>query len=182
MSMNDSELPVTIAVRRPDGSIDNVRVGTAVRDGNGFRLRLDELRIGATGSAAPIAQASQASSMGNPAPAWGLSLSAASVAGAMFPNYGRSKGRPVVGATMNDLEFYANGCRRTLNDPTKARWHDKERVLLAAIEAEMAKHAGGGAAGASFSRVSSAASPLDDIPPPDMNFGPPPDEDDDIPF
>lgn len=56
--------------------------------------------------------------------------------GPVFPPYGRSKGLPVRGATAADLEFYANGCRRTLADESKARWHDKERALLAAIEAE----------------------------------------------
>jgi single-strand DNA-binding protein len=56
--------------------------------------------------------------------------------GAVFPPYGRSKGQPVKGASAQDLEYYANGCRRTLADPEKARWHDRERVLLAAIEAE----------------------------------------------
>ena len=45
---------------------------------------------------------------------------------------------------MQDLEYYANGCKRTLNDPGKARWHDKEKVLLAAIEAEIARQGGGG--------------------------------------
>ena len=58
--------------------------------------------------------------------------------GAVFPNYGRSKGMPVAGASVQDLEFYANGCRRSLADESKARWHDKERQLLAAIEAELA--------------------------------------------
>lgn len=57
--------------------------------------------------------------------------------GAVFPNYGRSKGQPVRGASVQDLEFYAKGCRRTLADESKSRWHDKERQLLAAIEAEL---------------------------------------------
>lgn len=57
----------------------------------------------------------------------------------VFPPYGRSKGMPIKGASMQDLDFYANGCRRTLADDSKARWHDKERALLAAIEAEMAR-------------------------------------------
>lgn len=56
---------------------------------------------------------------------------------AVFPPYGRSKGMPIKGASQQDLEFYANGCRRTLADPAKERWHEKERALLAAIEAEM---------------------------------------------
>ncbi len=65
----------------------------------------------------------------------------------VFPPYGRSKGLPISGASMQDLEFYANGCRRTLSDPGKARWHDKERVLLAAIEGEMSRQGGGGGGG-----------------------------------
>lgn len=68
----------------------------------------------------------------------------------VFPPYGRSKGLPISGASMQDLEFYANGCRRTLSDPGKARWHDKERVLLAAIEGEMARQGGGGGGGGGF--------------------------------
>ena len=35
---------------------------------------------------------------------------------------------------MQDLEYYANGARRSLADSSKARFHDKERSLLAAIE------------------------------------------------
>ena len=48
------------------------------------------------------------------------------------------------GASGQDLEFYATGARRTLADPGKARFHDKERALLAAIEAEQARQGGGG--------------------------------------
>ena len=62
--------------------------------------------------------------------------------GMVFPPYGRSKGVPISGASLQDLEFYANGCRRSLGDPSKSRWHDKERVLLGAIEAEMARQRG----------------------------------------
>ena len=57
----------------------------------------------------------------------------------VFPNYGASKGQPVRGASMKDLAYYATGARRTLDDPSKERWHDKERRLLEAIEAEIAR-------------------------------------------
>lgn len=67
---------------------------------------------------------------------------AAGGTGARFGNYGRSKGQPVEGATMQDLEYYAGGCRRSLADPAKARFHDSERVLLAAIEAEITRQQG----------------------------------------
>lgn len=63
-------------------------------------------------------------------------VGAPQVGGPVFPNYGKSKGLPVSGAAPGDLKFYASGCRRSLADPTKARFHDKERALLAAIEAE----------------------------------------------
>lgn len=62
---------------------------------------------------------------------------AASGGGAVFPNYGKSKGLPVVDAPLQDLEYYMEGALRTLNDPTKERFHAKERALLFAIEAEL---------------------------------------------
>lgn len=62
----------------------------------------------------------------------------------VFPPYGRSKGMPIAGASQQDLEFYIQGSRRSLDDPTKARFHDKERVLLAAMEAELTRQGGGG--------------------------------------
>lgn len=80
--------------------------------------------------------------------------------GAVFPNYGRRKGAPVRGAAKGDLEFYAEGCRRSLADSSKARWHDKEQRLLNAIEAELARHGGDTPPPA----PSQMSSPDDDIP------------------
>lgn len=60
----------------------------------------------------------------------------------VFPPYGRNKGGAIVGASIQDLEFYANGARRSLGDPSKERFHDKERALLGAIEAEIARQGG----------------------------------------
>jgi len=40
------ELPVTVAVTRPSGDVEYVRVGTAFDNGNGFTLRLGDLAIG----------------------------------------------------------------------------------------------------------------------------------------
>lgn len=131
------QYPVTVAVRRPDGRVEQVRVGTAVRSGEGFTLTLGEMTIGgAPDAAAPAARRA--------APAAG---GGGGGDGMVFPNYGRSKGAPIVGASLQDLEFYANGARRTLNDPSKSRWHDKEKQLLAAIEAEIARQQGGGGSG-----------------------------------
>ena len=145
--MADNGYPVTVAVKRPDGSIEQVRVGTAFKAEDGFSLQLGELAIGSTPEPARSAPSSV------PAGAGG---------GMVFPPYGRSKGAPIAGATMQDLEYYASGSRRTLADPAKARWHDKERQMLAAIEAEIARQRG-------------------DAPPPAGDDEPPP-VDDDIPF
>jgi hypothetical protein len=132
--MSDNSYPVTVAVRRADGSVEQVRVGTATKTDDGFSLQLGELSIGAQ----PVAQRS--------APAQAPQAGRASAGGEpmVFPNYGRSKGMPISGATQGDLEFYANGARRSLGDPSKSRFHDKERALLAAIERELAKQGMGG--------------------------------------
>lgn len=156
--------PVFVSVARDGGGTEQVRVGWAVKSSEGFTLSFDSMTIGA--SAAPAAR-STSSSRAAPAsrPSGG-----GGGGDAVFPNYGRSKGMPVSGASMQDLEFYANGCRRTLSDPGKSRWHDKERVLLAAIEAEIERQRGGGGGGGYDD---------DGIPPPtDADRGP----DDDAPF
>lgn len=114
---------------------ERTRVGTATRAADGsFTLQLGELVIGsqAVEQAAPRRE-SYASGGGG-----------GSAGGAVFPNYGRSKGAPIQGASMQDLEFYANGARRSLADPSKERFHDKERALLGLIEAEIARQRGGG--------------------------------------
>lgn len=113
------KFPVYV-ITATDRGTEKLRIGTATRIHDGFVLNIEtSMNIGAAPVSAP-----------------------ASPGGAVFPPYGRSKGKPVSGATMEDLEYYAAGCRRTLGDPAKSRWHDKERVLLAAIEAEMARHGG----------------------------------------
>jgi hypothetical protein len=130
-------------------------VGTAVRTGDGFRLSLGELSIGANADPAMSRPRAAAPSGGGD--------------GMVFPPYGRSKGAPIAGASIQDLEFYISGSRRSLDDPGKARWHDKERVLLAAMEAELARRTGGTAT----SGGSPGRDDFDDAPPP---------SDDDIPF
>jgi hypothetical protein len=155
--VNEQSFPVLIRVKRPDGSMESVRVGTAVRAEDGFRLSLGELTIGATAdpAAAPAARRAAAASGGD--------------GGMVFPPYGRSKGAPIAGASIQDLEFYISGSRRSLDDPAKSRWHEKERVLLAALEAELARQQGGDSRHAG----SSHPDDYDDIPAP---------SDDDIPF
>ena len=123
--MGDQDLPVTVAVTRPDGSVEHVRVGTAIRHGEGFSLRLGEMEIGGAARGGEMRRRLVPSSPGDTP--------------TVFPPYGRSKGAPIHGASVQDLEFYANGARRTLGDPSKSRFHEKERLLLAAIEAELAR-------------------------------------------
>jgi len=130
--------PVTVSVQRSDGSTEEVRVGSATKTETGFSLKLGELSIGST----PIAMSRSAAPLRSVGGGGGGD-------GMVFPPYGRSKGMPISGATMQDLDFYANGSRRSLADPTKSRFHDKERVMLAAIEAEIARQSGGGGGGGS---------------------------------
>lgn len=148
--MNEQSFPVTVLVKRADGSTESVRVGSAVRVNDSFRLTLGELSIGLVADTAPARASRPASRSGDQ--------------GLVLPPYGRSKGAPIAGASVQDLEFYIGGCRRTLDDPAKSRWHDKERTLLAALEAELARQRGG------------------DVPATDDYEHAPPPSDDDIPF
>jgi hypothetical protein len=165
--MSEQGYPVSVAVRRPDGRVEHVRVGTAFKHEDGFTLHMGELFIGGTPEAASA-----------PAPATRRAASGGGMSGGggeVFPNYGRSKGAPIRGATMQDLEYYANGARRSLADPSKSRWHDKERALLASIEAEISRQRGGGGDEEPGSSSASVSAPMDDN-------EPPPHTDDDIPF
>lgn len=143
---------MTVPVVRADGRTEHVRVGTAYRQGDGFVLRLGELTVGAAPAEAP-----RPTERAQRPPPPGA---------AVFPPYGRAKGQPIHGATKEDLEYYAAGARRSLADPSKSRWHDKDRALLAAIEGELMRQQGG---------VPPMTGPAadDEIPPP---------SDEDIPF
>jgi len=153
-------LPVFVAVSRQDGSVEQVQVGTATRQGDGFVLRLGEMTIGG----APVRGGAGAGAGSYaPAPAPARSGSSSGPLPTALPNYGRSKGAPIRGASQQDLEFYANGARRSLADPSKARFHDKERALLEAIDQEMQRQRGGGGGGGEMEE-------------------PPPPTDDDAPF
>jgi hypothetical protein len=158
----EQSFPVTVLVKRPDGSTESVRVGTAVRVNDSFRLTLGELSIGLTADPAKARAPREVSGSGGDQ-------------GMVFPPYGRSKGAPIAGASIQDLEFYINGSRRTLDDPGKARWHEKERVLLAALEAELARQRGGaGDGGGRGDDFGSRSEPPD--------YDAPAHSDDDIPF
>jgi hypothetical protein len=43
------------------------------------------------------------------------------------------------GGTVEDLEYIAARARRTLNDGSKARWHQQERALLNQVEEELTR-------------------------------------------
>lgn len=144
--------PVWVSVTRDDGRVEQVRVGSATKTGEGFTVAFDAMIIGP----APMSARAAAPAASRPPAGGGEGLS--------LPNYGRSKGQPVSGASVQDLEFYANGARRSLADPSKARWHDKEKQLLSAIEAEIARQRG------------------EDPPAPSDDDGPPPPGDADAPF
>ncbi len=161
--MSEQGYPVTVAVRRPDGRVEQVRVGTAYRQGEGFTLSMGELFIGGAPEATPVSAQGPAARRGSSGGGAGEVTT--------LPNYGRSKGAPIHGATLQDLEYYANGARRSLADPSKARWHDKERALLAAIEAEIARQRGD-----SGEEEGPGGGVMDDREPP------PPTDDDNIPF
>ena len=51
------QFPVTVAVTRNDGSVEQVRIGTATKTAEGFSLSMGQLSIGSTPSAAPRAAA-----------------------------------------------------------------------------------------------------------------------------
>lgn len=83
-----------------------------------------------------------------------------------FPPFGKAKGALIRDALQKDLEFYVSAAQRSLTDPSKARFHDKERANLAAYEAEIARQRG--------------ADPRQGQP--DDNYDPPPPGDVDAPF
>lgn len=183
--MSDQGLPVTVAVTRPDGSVEQVRVGTAYRSGEGFTLRFVDMSIGGAPArggydAAPRRSSSSSGSSGGRSYGSGGGSSGGGGGDvAVFPNYGRSKGAPIQGASMQDLEYYKAGALRSLNDPSKSRWHEKERALLATIDAEIARQGGGGGgddAGGSYGGGSNDSYSSG------SGEEPPPHSDDDAPF
>ncbi len=146
---------------------ERVQVGSATREADGsFTVQLGELEIGAQPDASAARSAPRAAPVSSGS--WGGGGGGGGLP-TVFPNYGRSKGAPIAGASQGDLEFYANGARRSLNDPSKERFHEKERQLLAAIEQELARQGGGGGGGGMGDE-------------PAWGDEPPPHGDDDVPF
>lgn len=144
VTLIDGNLSTTPAEEVPDGGfVDAVAVPVAQRQ--------DDLKATLAKSLA-VAEAAKAKAS-PPRPAQRVSAGPTNL-----PNYGRAKGAPIFGASLKDLEFYANGCRKSLADPAKANWHAKEQALLEAIMDEMARQQG----------------PQDDGPPPPTDADAPP--------
>lgn len=55
----------------------------------------------------------------------------------MLPGYGRTAGQPIATASKDDCRFYERGCLRTLDDPSKQRFHAKEQLMLEALRARL---------------------------------------------
>jgi hypothetical protein len=126
--MSEKGLAVTVKVRREDGRIEHVRVGTAYRSGSSFRVRFAEMSIGDTGAV-----------QGAPAEAEPehLEVQPQSWSGpAALPT---TSAQP---SSIRRLEYFAERARKNLANPAKARWHDDERALLEEIEAELARQRG----------------------------------------
>lgn len=51
--------------------------------------------------------------------------------------FGRAKDRPLRGANVADLEWYAGALRRSIDDPTKSRWRESNEAELAQVETEL---------------------------------------------
>ncbi len=64
---------------------------------------------------------------------------APAASGGTFPPFGKSKGEPIAGATPTNLRFYAHAAIRSLGDPAKSRFHEKERQNLTAYKAELVR-------------------------------------------
>lgn len=56
-----------------------------------------------------------------------------------FPNFGKSKGAPIAGAPLAELELYAVRMRESVENPEKARFKAHNRAMLEALEAEIDK-------------------------------------------
>lgn len=107
----DRGVPITLALTRKDGTVKRVRLGVAVSGEDGLTLQVAEAGL----------ERLRELLLGRPAP----EVPAAAPAGSH--------------ASIHELEQYAARARRTLADPSKARWHERERAVLAAIEEELAR-------------------------------------------
>lgn len=54
-----------------------------------------------------------------------------------LPGYGRTQGQPIATASVDDCRFYERGCLKSLDNPSKERWHAKEQLMLEALRARL---------------------------------------------
>lgn len=108
---SEPRLAVTIPVARDDGTVEEVRIGYAIKSGERFILQLDPLTVGAATAVTRVTP---------------LETAAPS---------GLKQG----GSTLEELEHLAERSRRVLADPKRSRWHEDERQLLAEIMAELGR-------------------------------------------
>jgi ERF superfamily protein len=59
-----------------------------------------------------------------------------------FPPFGKGKGQPIAGAAVDELRWYEARMHESIADPEKARYQGKNKAMLAAIEAELARQRG----------------------------------------
>ena len=83
----------------------------------------------------------QPASAARPATRPASASGAAGAGGPVLP-FGRSKGKPVAGAPLDDLEWAAKIVRENVGDPARAQYRDRNTELLAALTAEMARQTG----------------------------------------
>lgn len=57
--------------------------------------------------------------------------------------YGPGKGMPIKDLDTGLLRWYASRCEDSINDASKARWHARDKALLAAVSDELARREGG---------------------------------------
>lgn len=91
-------------------------------------------------AAAPLPATAEAAALSEAGKQWGRlnpePRDASTSSGLVIP-FGRSKGTPIGDATTPDLEWVAGALRRSVDDPTKARWRAQNEELLAAVEHEL---------------------------------------------
>lgn len=87
----------------------------------------------------------------------------AGASGAVFPPFGRRKGQPIAGCDLENLEWYRAAVQKSVDDPARAQWREKNQAVLDAIEAEIARQGGS-------------------VPERQESYGGNKDEDDQIPF
>lgn len=135
VTMIDGNLSTTPFEEVPDGGfVDSVATPVATKQ--------DELKAQLQRSVDLVNRVQAQQAKANPPRA--TPAPPANGAPTVLPNYGRAKGQPIAGADMKTLEFYANGCRRTLGDASKEKWWPREEALLAALQDEMARQSGPG--------------------------------------